>query len=267
MALTETAIANLALMRMGQALIDDIDSETPTVLETKCALIFDQVRDELLIAGPEQGWKFTKKTYHGIDREEFDITALADLVTDETTTVTATHTLVAGDMVTLDDTNIDNTYDVNSVSTTVSFAIDAVFTATDTGTAYWTSEKYAYRYAIPTSSAVLAVKVGGVELTDWVKEGTYILTNQESDEVDMDIVLALTSTVTGWPAHFVRVLVLKLAIELHYNLTQDLEAIKLLAFELDGAMSKAIAMDERGKYVQEKSSSWVDAGRISDTIE
>ncbi len=262
MASSETAIANLALQRMGQALIDDINGTT--VNESKVNNIFDQARDELLENGPENGWRFSRRTYHGIDREEFTITALADLVTGETTTVTATHTLVAGDMVTLSDTNIDGTYDVNSVSTTVSFAIDAVFTATDTGTANWTSERYAYRYAIPTSSTVLAVKVGGIELTDWIKEGGYILTNLESDTVDMDIVSSLTSTVTSWPAHFVRVLVLKLAIALHYSMTQDLKAIQLLAIELDLAMPKAIAMDERQKYVQESSQSWQEVGNTQE---
>ncbi len=258
MAATETAICNLALQRMGQALIDSIDGTS--VNEVKVNNIFDQARDELVENGPEDGWKFTKRTYHGIDRESFAITALSDLVTGETTTVTATHTLAAGDMVTLKDTNTDGTYDVNSVSTTVSFAIDAVFTVTDTGTAYWTSERYAYRYKIPTSCCVLAVKVGGLELSDWIKEGAYILTNQESDEVDMDIVSALTTTVTSWPAHFVKVLVLKLAIALHYSMTQDLKAIQLLAFELERAMPKAIAMDERQKYVQESSMSWQQVG-------
>jgi CRISPR/Cas system-associated endonuclease Cas3-HD len=63
------------------------------------------------------------------------------------------------------------------------------------------------------------------------------------------------------------VLVLRLAIELHYNLTQDLKAIQVLAQELDLITPKAIAMDEREKYVKESSSSWVDIGRTIETIE
>lgn len=263
MSTTETQIANLALQRMGQAVITDIDGTT--VNEVKVANIFDQVRDELLEEGPEGGWKFTKKTYHGIDRNSYTITGFAS-ATATTTTVTATHAFAVGDMVTIDGTtNYDGTYDIVSVSTTVSFVITKTYVANDaTGTAYWTSEEYSYRYAIPTSSTVLAVKVGGVELTDWVKEGSFILTNQEADEVDMDIVSALTSTVTSWPAHFVRVLVLKLAIALHYSMTQDLKAIQLLEFELDRAMAKAIAMDERQKYVKESSESWQEVGNTQE---
>ena len=103
-------------------------------------------------------------------------------------------------------------------------------------------------------------------MTDWVKRGVYILTNQESSEVDMDIIQSIT-TVTLFPDYFVKVLVLKLAIALHYNITQDLKAIQLLAAELDLAMPKAIAMDEAEKYVQEYSTSWVDAGNVTSTLE
>ncbi len=265
MALTETVICNLALQKMGQALIDDIDGTS--VNELKCANIYDQVRDELLVEGPELGWKFAKRTVHGIDRESFTITAFAS-ATSTTTTVTATHTLLAGDRVVITGTtSYDGTYDVVSISTTVSFVITKAFVADDaTGTAYWGSERYGYRYAVPTSKKVVATKVGGIELTDWIEWGTYILTNLEDTEVDMDIVQAIT-TVTLFPDHFVKVLTLKMAIELHYSMTQDLKAIQQLAFELDRAMPKAIAMDERKKYVKESSSSWVDIGHTQETLE
>jgi len=264
-ATTETQICNMALQRMGQALVDDITAASPSVNEAKCENIFDQERDELLLNGPEKGWKFASRTYHGIDREEFTITAFT-LATATTTTVTATHTLVAGDMVTIDGTtSYDGDYVVESVSTTVSYVITKTFVADDaTGTAYWTSNEYGYRYAVPSCKRVVAVKIGGLELTDWIHKGDYVLTNQESDEVDMDIVKALTSTVTSWPDHFVRVLVLKLAIALHYSMTQDLKAIQLLAFELSQALPKAIAIDEQRKYVKESSQSWQEVGNTQE---
>jgi hypothetical protein len=250
---------------MGQDLIDDIDGTD--VLEEKCALIYDQVRDEVLVMGPENGWKFAKRTYHGIDRDSITITSIANSSTSGDITITGTHALVVGDMVELDgDTGYDDEYDVTAISTTATFDVTATFVATGTGTAYWTSEEYEYRYAIPTSKKVVKVSVGGVELTDWIKRGAYILTNEESEEVDMDIIQAITD-VTLFPDHFVKVLVLKLAIALHYNLTQDLNAIQLLHAELDLALPKAIAMDEKQKYNQEYSSSWVDAGNVTDTIE
>ena len=265
MALTELSIANMALSRMGQAHIDDIDGTD--AVEVKINAVFDQVRDELLTAGPWNGWRFARHTYHQIKRESFAITAFA-LATATTTTVTATHTLVAGDLVEITGTtNYNGTYEVLSVSTTVSFVIDTAYIANDaTGTAYWTGEHFYYRYAVPTCKSIRCVSVGNVELPDWERIGDYIYTNEEDTEVDMDIIKVVTD-VTKFPDHFVRVFVLKLAIEMHYNLTQDLKAIQMLSYELENAMSKAIAMEERQKYVKEYSSSWVDIGHNTDEIE
>ncbi len=256
MAASETAIANLALQKQGQSQIDSIDGTD--VLSVKVNLIYDQERDELLISGPELGWKFAKRTYHGIDRDSITIASIAQNGTD--ITVTGTHALAVGDMVELTgDTGYDGTYDVTAISTTATFDVTATFVATGTGTGKWTSEEFAYRYLIPTSKKVVKVKVGGIELTDWTERGVYVVTNLEDGEVDMDIIQSIT-TVTLFPEWFVKVLVLKIAIELHYNLTQDLRAIQLLVQELDLAMAKAIAMDERGKYVKEGSQSWQEVG-------
>jgi hypothetical protein len=90
-------------------------------------------------------------------------------------------------MVILDgDTGYDGTYDVVTAADTTTFEVTATYVATGTGTAQWTSEEYAYRYAIPSSSLrVLSVQVGGVEITDWVREDDWILTNQEGSEIDI----------------------------------------------------------------------------------
>ena len=264
-ATTETQICNQALSRMGQAHIDSIDGTD--VVSTKIAMVFDETRDECLIDGPEDGWEFAKKTYHGIDRESFTITAFA-LATATTTTVTATHTLEAGDMVEITGTsNYDGEYVVESVDTTESFVIAETFVADDaTGTAYWTSNDYAYRFAIPTCLSTLKVMTGGVGLTDWRERGAYVLTNEESSEVDMEIIPAI-DTVSLFPSYFVKVLVLRLAIELHYNLTQDLQAVQLLEQELMFKKPKAFAMDERRKYAKKSSSAWVDCGHTTDELE
>lgn len=264
MASTETAICNLSLMRMGQELIGDIDGTT--VLEQKCALVFDQKRDELLTEGPELGWKFARKTKHDVPRNKYTITGFAS-ASSTTTTVTATHAFIAGDMVEISGTtNYDGQYTIVSVSTTVSFVITKVYVANDaTGTAYWTSNDYAYRYAIPTSKRVVSVKSYGQELSDWVKEGAFVLTNEELEYVDITYVQAITD-VTLFPDHFVSVLVFDIAIELTYNINQDLKAIQLLQFNRSDAMAKAIAMDERNKYVKETNPSWVNAGNTAEVI-
>ncbi len=265
MAASETAICNLALLKVGHGLVDNIETGTD-VDEEKCELLFDQARDELLAEGPEKGWKFTTTTYHGIDDDSATIASIANSSTSGDITITGTHALVVGDMVELaGDTGYDGTYDVTAISTTTTFDVTATFVATGTGTAHWRSEEYTYRYATPTSKKVIAVKVGGIELTDWVEQGAYVLTNMESDEVDITIVSALTSTVTSWPDHFVRALVFKLAAELALNLTQDIPmANKLTEEYYFKALPKAIAMDEKGKYVKESSNSWAEVGNTQE---
>jgi len=269
MATDATEICNLALLKMGQSTIDDAVTPGSSVLEVKCNLLYEQCRDELLVEGPQLGWKFATRRYNEIDDERFTIISIAESSTSGDITVTATHTLQVGDLVELDgDTGYDGEYEVTAISTTETFDVTATFVATGTGYAYWRSGEYSYRYLIPSSPTVLrisSVQVGGVEITDWIREGDYILTNEESDEISLTIVQQITDT-TKFPPWFTRLLVLKLAIELHYNLTQDLRAIQLLGQEYDLAWSKAVAMDEREKYVAESDTSWVDAGNVNDNI-
>jgi hypothetical protein len=252
---------------MGEKVIDSI-SGTDT-LSVKCNTIYPQARDEALTAGPEGGWKFARRRYSGIDDERFAVTAIAQNGTD--ITVTATHTLAVGDMAELDnDTGYGGTYDVTAISGTSSFDVTATFVATGTGFAYWRSEDYAYRYLIPTSPTILSIEsagVAGVELTDWVREGDYILTNLEDAEIDISVIQQITDT-TKFPPWFTKVVVLKMAIELTYNLTQDLNIADRLERELDQKiMPKAMAMDEREKYVKEESTAWADMGHTQEIIE
>lgn len=268
MATTQTSIANQAMVRIGEKILTAVTTDD-TAPANEIVAIWDEVLADVLDMGPEKGWRFARRTYHGIDRDEITITALAELVADTTTTVTGTHTLIAGDMVTLEDTNIDDTYDVNSVSTTVSFAIDAVFVATDTGTAYWTSEEYEYRYLRPTCTRVTTVRVGAVELTDWERVGDWILTNQENDEVDMDYIMAASAvTVANIPSHVVQVLWRKLAIHVLYSRAQNQRLQDRLTEEIEEVyLPRAIGIDAKEQYVQEESDAWTAAGHTTTLIE
>lgn len=266
MATTKTSIANVAMTRLGEAVFTDVDTDGTNPADVVNA-IWDYVLEQTLFNGPEEGWKFARRRFHGIDRDSSTITAFADLVTDTTTTVTATHTLLAGDQVEITGTtSYDGTYDVVSVSTTVSFVITAAFVADDaTGTAKWTSQAFAYRFARPTSTRVTNVQVGGIEIMDWVREGSFILTNQKDTEVDMLYVLDPGSvTIANFPMHFVDVLQRRLASHLAYDLVQNLTFQQQLITELEQIyLPRAIGMDNREQYVLEKSTSWIDAGRGS----
>ena len=140
------------------------------------------------------------------------------------------------------------------------FDVTATFVATGTGTAYWTSEEYKSRYSKPTGLRVCNVKVGGAELEDWIEEGAYVYTNQEDDEVDITYVQSVTTT-TLFPPHFTKVLAMALAIEYAFSVIQSATMAERLRIEYDERiLPKAIALDERGRYVQESSSSWQDVG-------
>ena len=258
------------MLKVGEAIFTNVDTDGSATAD-KFNAIWDLSLEDILDHGPEKGWQFAIRTYHGIDRDEIAVTALAQ-ATSTTTTVTGTHALIAGDNVTLGtDLNLAGTYNVNSISTTVSWVITATFTATDTGTAYWTSEEFAYRFARPTCTRVTSVKVGGVELKDWVRKGSWILTNQEDTEVDMDYILghaAATVLVATFPAHFVNALRLKLAADLAYDLVQNSALGERLLAEYENiVLPRAIGLDNREKYVQEKSSAWVAAGHTRMQIE
>lgn len=259
---TKTNIANMAMTRLGEAIFTDVDADG-TSPANKINAIYDIVLEQALFEGPEEGWRFARRTFSGIDRESFTITAFAS-ASSTTTTVTATHTLLAGDKVEISGTtSYDGTYDVVSISTTVSFVITIAFVADDaTGTAKWTSEAFFYRYARPSSTRVTSVQVGGVEITDWVREGSFNLTNQEDTEVDMTYVLPRASvTETNFPMHFVDILWRKLAVHLTYNVVQNAKIQQQLITELEQIyMPRAIGMDNREQYVQESSNSWVTAG-------
>jgi len=55
----QTDICNLGLIKIGQKTISSIDQDSPTA--TKLKTIYNQVLDEALTAGPQEGWKFAIK--------------------------------------------------------------------------------------------------------------------------------------------------------------------------------------------------------------
>lgn len=258
--MTKTQICNMAMLKIGQTIFTDVDTDgTPTSL--KCVAAYSPVLEEALTTGPQKGWKFARRR-NRISVDSITITAFAS-ASATTTTVTGTHALVAGDIVVIEDTtNYDGEYEVVSVSTTVSFVITKAYVADDaTGTAKWTSDSYEYRFPLPTMLRLVSVTVGGAELTDWIREGAYILTNQESDELDIQYVQSIT-TESLFPPHFAKVFYMMLAYHLSFDIVQSKEHSNAVFEELYGqVMPKAMALDEQEQYVEEESHSWVEAGR------
>jgi hypothetical protein len=260
---TKTNIANMAMTRLGEAVFTDVDTDGTNPANVVNA-IWDVILEQSLFYGPELGWKFARRRYHGIDDHNVTVSSIAQNGTDITVTTATAHNLLVGDEVELDgDTGYDGTYDVTAVGSTTTFDVTATFVATGTGTAHWRSQEYNYRYRIPTVTRVTAVQVGGMDITDWVREGSYILTNQEDSEIDITYVLAPANvTVTNFPMHFVEVLWRRLASHLAYDLVQNRVLQQQIITEMEQIyLPRAIGEDNREQYVQESSNSWVTAGR------
>ncbi|KKN78795.1 hypothetical protein LCGC14_0345670 [marine sediment metagenome] len=265
---TKLGIYNLALSRLGQNRLAKINADVEN--RRKLDNVYDETLGQLLTSGPEKGWKFARKTGIGINRDSSSIAAFSDyssIVADTTLVTTDTaHTLITGNDAEIDDTsNFDGDYlRVVVISPSQFYLTDTAFSTNDaTGTVFWISNNFRYRYRIPKDSLrVTSVNVGGIEITDWEEEEGFILTNMESITVYIDYIKLVTNTGL-FPFYFTKVLYLSLAVELSDNITKSVAKTERLEEKLEKAMSKAEGLDEQKKYVREVSTSWVDAGRGS----
>lgn len=259
---SKTEIANAAMIRLGELQFTDVDTDGTNPANVFNA-IYEIVVAEALEKGPEKGWEFARWEASGIDVDSTSITAFV-LATSTTTTVTSTtHGLVTNDLATITDTtNYNGDFVITKVDTN-SFTIVKAFVADDaTGTVSWTSHKFAYRYAKPTSIAITTVSSGGMELTDWTRRGQWILTSQQATEVDMSYIRVLADlTVTDFPPHFVDVLWRRFTVHLAYDLVQSRSLGEQLLLELETIfLPRAIGMDAREQFVQEFNNDWRNAG-------
>ncbi len=122
--------------------------------------------------------------------------------------------------------------------------------------------EYEYRYAVPNQCLrIVKVHTEGIDYTDWVREGQYILTNGVDDEINLTYVQRITNE-GYFPSHFIKVLYTMLAYHLAFNIVQSKAHANAIYEELHiKVLPKAIALDEQEQYVKEESSAWVDAGR------
>ncbi len=261
---TKLGIYNLALSRLGQNRLAKINADVEN--RRKLDNVYDETLGQLLTSGPEKGWKFARKTGIGINRDSSSIAAFSDyssIVADKTLVTTSTpHNLITGNDTEIDDTtSYDADYTQVVAVSPSQFYITVGFVADDaTGTVFWISNNFRYRYRIPEDSLrVTNVKVGGIEVIDWIEEEGFILTNLEAITVYMDYIKLVTNTGL-FPFYFTKVLYLSLAVELSDNITKSVAKTERLEEKLEKAMSKAEGLDEQKQYVREVSTSWVDAG-------
>ncbi len=262
MATDKLEIFNLALTRLGQNRLDPGEVNDDS---RKLDAIYPQVLQELTAQGPLLGWKFATITI-AVNVDSKAITAFADYSGTETGTVSCTaaeHGLVSGERANITGTtNYNHDYVITRIDDDT-FYFTETFVADDaTGTVKWTSFDRFYRFPTPANLRLVKAEVAGFELTDWLEQGEFILTTLEDTTIDVMYVQSITDT-TKFPPYFTTVLKLSLAIEIAYSIIQSATFMERLINELERiALPRAIARDEKGQYVKEFSSSWVNAQRL-----
>lgn len=259
------------MKRLGEEILTDVDADGTNPADVFNA-IYEIVVAEALEKGPEKGWKFARWRASSIDVDSTSVTVFADYSSTVSGTVKATstaHGLVSNDLVAISAGSVGS-YDGDHTITKIdadNFYFTDTFVSTETATVSWTSQEFTYRYARPTSIAVTTVQSGGSELTDWIREGEWILTSQQATEVDMLYIRVLADlTVTNFPPHFVDALWRRFAVHLAYDLVQNRTLSEQLLTELETIhLPRDIAMDARVQFVQEFNNDWQDVGHAGGT--
>ena len=261
----KTDIANLVMVRIGEAILTDVDVDGTDPAKEFNA-VWDAVVEQTLGIGPEEGWEFARWTVSNVDVDNSAITVFADAGSGSVTATSSSHGLLVGDLVTIKDGssgNYDGDHIVTSVATNTFVFVDT-FAGTETATAQWTSRRHAFRYARPTSVRVTEVYDEGVPVPDWTRKQNWILTSLVEDDVEMDYIRAVADlTITDFPPHFVEVMWRKMAIHMLYSRAQSRLLQKQLVAELEEIyLPRAIGMDAREQFVHEQDQSWVLAGHV-----
>jgi hypothetical protein len=269
---TKTSIANQMCVRIGEDLFTDVDADGTTTANEVNA-IWDQVLEDTMTTGPEDGYKFSQWSTSDVDVDSTAITAFTDYsgTVAGTVLVTSTaHGLLTGDMTCITGTtSYDGDYSITKVSADT-YYITATYVADDaTGTSQWTSQTYAYRFPVPTSLKITKALDGGIQLTDWTRKRDWILTNLSSDDIEMEYILAISDfSVSDIPIHVIQVLWRKLAVHLLYSRAQNQSLQNRLTEEIETIyLPKAIGTDLREQYIQEENNSWTNAGHTTTNID
>jgi hypothetical protein len=262
---TKLGIYNLVLTELGERRLSALNDDNEN--RRKIDAVYDQKLEETETSGPEKGWRFLRKRNVAVDRESATIVAISDYnstVTGMTKFKTKTpHNLVTGNDIEIDGTtNYDADYSEVVVLSATEFYCDVDYIADDaTGSVYWASDSFRYRYKIPSETRrVTKVCVSGLELTDWFEEDGYIFTNQEDETIYLNYLKKATEPGI-YPSYFTKVFVLSMAYDLCYPLTKSSAHMERIGNKLEKATYRAIALDEQKQYVEEESNSWAEAGR------
>jgi len=267
MSYTETDAANSALMKIGEARLSDLDTDTGDVA-ARCREQFDKLRQEVLRAHP---WNCAMRRAK-LRQLSADIT---NATTGDPVAITASNEFEDGDHITIEDvegmTELNDEGYLVANATSVDFELldedgedvnGASYTAYDTGgTARRTPAfQYEYMYEKPTSCLRIISMVDpdddSIEY-DHAVEGGFVLTDE--DECYVKYIIDLTDP-DKWDAMLREAFAFRLAAELAYSLSGS----KTLADKMDQKYSDMLdaawsADGQEGCLQVVDMDDWIDA--------
>ncbi len=103
------------------------------------------------------------------------------------------------------------------------------------------------------------------ELTDWVREGDFVLTSQEDTQVNM-VYGTLETDTAKFPVNFRKLLSLNIAKIIGHRLTADFGERDRIVEDIRAQRVLAFAVDGDEQFVREENNDWQDAGHITEWI-
>jgi hypothetical protein len=122
---------------------------------------------------------------------------------------------------------------------------------------------YSFRYLLPSGCLTpLEVWQDGIEITDWIREGSYILTDAESE---IDLIYVSNIDLSALPASIGKVIWLTMCIRIAPTINVSSDRLQLLGIELKDATNDALAIDGRQKYRKKGDTSFIDCWKPQTT--
>lgn len=243
--MTQVEIANLALAKLGEAVISAVD--TTTTPGAAISRFWAPVRDQML---RRHRWNFAR-TRAKLEPTWVTATSVADDGNGVVEITKATHGLTTGNRVTLRDFGITGSFYITRVDNDTYTLDDSTWTSAVVAGDYTVAPPFGYAYKITLPSDCLRVlEINGIEVgpssedADFEVEAGFI--SCDVDEANTIYTAQITDQ-TKWDAQFIDAYAVRLAVE--------------LAVPLTGSMTK------RQELLKEFENITMPDARLSDAVE
>lgn len=267
MTVTETNIANSALIKIGADMIDDIDEVIVNKSVNQCREQFSKIRDEVLRAHP---WNSAMRR----SKLQGNIVTITNATTGDPVAITASNDFEDNDHITIAD--VVGMTELNALSFLVANATSVTFDLQDEdgnnvdGSAYtpYTSGgtarlspafQYEYQYKLPTNALRVIRHMDPVDPDkdyEYKIEGNYLLTDE--DEAYVRWIVKLTDP-DKWDSLLREAVALRLAVDLAYSLSGNRSLVDTMKGLYDDKISEAASIDgQEGTLDVVSEDEWID---------